>query len=99
VGIELAKWRMEVCILEGGKIERHGLTTDQKGRQILTLFLRKEEVEGYEVSSYGNLLARVMEKEVGCQVVALNAGELRIIWKSRKKTDKEEALKIAKYPG
>jgi transposase len=30
-------------------------------------------------------------------VYNLNAGELRIIWKSRKKTDKEDALKIAKY--
>jgi hypothetical protein len=39
----------------------------------------------------------MLEREVGCTVVALNPGDLRIIWKSRKKTDKEEALKIGKY--
>jgi transposase len=97
VGIDLAKRTMEVCILEGKKIERHGLKTDEKGRQILRQLLRKDDVVGYEVCSYGNLLARMLEKDVGCQVVPLNAGDLRIIWKSRKKTDKEDALKIAKY--
>jgi transposase len=97
VGIDLAKRTMEVCILDGTKIERHGLTTDEKGRHILALLLRKTDVVGYEVSSYGNRLARALEKQVGCQVAPLNAGELWIIWKSRKKTDKEDALKIAKY--
>jgi transposase len=97
VGIDLAKRTMEVCILEGTKIERHGLRTDEKGRQILMLLLRETDVVGYEVSSFGNRLARAMEKEIGCQVVPLNAGELWIIWKSRKKTDKEDALKIGKY--
>jgi transposase len=97
VGIDLAKRTMEVCILEGKGIERHGLKTDEKGRHILALLLRKSDVVGYEVCSYGNRLARALGKEVGCQVTALNAGELRVIWKSRKKTDKEDALKIAQY--
>jgi transposase len=98
VGIDLAKRTMEVCIVEEGKkIERHGLTTDEKGRQTLMRLLRKSDVAGYEVSGYGNRLARMLEKDVGCRVVPLNAGELRIIWKSRKKTDKEDALKLAKY--
>jgi transposase len=97
VGIDLAKRRMEVCIVEGKEIERHGLTTDWKGQKILGLLLRKTDVVGYEVCGYGNRLARGLEKEVGCVVVALNPGELRIVWKSRKKTDREDALKIAKY--
>jgi transposase len=97
VGIDLAKRTMAVCILEGEQIERHGLTTDEKGRQILALLLRKTDVVGYEVCSYGNRLARALQNEVGCQVTPLNAGDLRIVWKSRKKTDKEDALKIAKY--
>jgi hypothetical protein len=42
---------MEVCILDGTKIERHGLTTKEKGRHILVRFLRKSDVVGYEVSS------------------------------------------------
>jgi transposase len=97
VGIDLAKRTMEVCIVEDKKIERHALSTDEKGRKILALLLRKSDAVGYEVCSYGNRLARILQKEVGCQVTALNAGELRIIWKSRKKTDKEDSLKIAKY--
>jgi transposase len=84
-------------MVEGQGIERHGLTTDKQGRHMLAQLLRKSDVAGYEVSSYGNLLARYLQKEIGCQVVGLNPGDLRIIWKSRKKTDKEDALKIAKY--
>jgi hypothetical protein len=99
VGIDLGKRRMEVCIVEGKKLERHGLRTDEQGRQLLIRLLRKDDVAGYEVSSYGNRLARTLEKDVGCEAVPLNAGELRIIRKSRKKTDKEDALKLAKYLG
>jgi transposase len=97
VGIDLAKRSMEVCILDGDAIERHGLTTDEKGRRILVRLLRSGDVVGYEVCRYGNRLARLLQKEVGCTVIALNPGDLWIIWKSRKKTDKEDALKIAKY--
>jgi transposase len=97
VGIDLAKRTMEVCIVEGKKIERHGLKTDEKGQNILAMLLRKTDIVGYEVCSYGNRLARTLQNWVGCTVTPLNAGELRIIWKSRKKTDKEDALKIAKY--
>jgi transposase len=97
VGIDLAKRTMEVCILEGKKIGRHGLTTDKKGLRILIRLLRKTDEVGYEACSYGSRMARIMQNEVGCKVTPLNAGELQIIWKSRKKTDREDALKIAKY--
>jgi transposase len=90
IGIDLAKRTVEVCIVDDGKIERHGLRTDEKGRRILAGLLRKSDVVGYEVCGYGNLLARFLQKEVGCEVVPLNPGDLRIIWKSRKKTDKPE---------
>jgi transposase len=102
VGIDLAKRTMEVCVLDGEQIERHGLTTDEKGRRLLARFLRKTDEVGYEVCRYGNRLARMLHKAVGCTVTALNPRDLRIIWKRRtfgpgKKTDKEDALKIAKY--
>jgi hypothetical protein len=73
VGIDLAKRTMEVCIVEGTKIERHGLKTDEKGRKTLRLLLRKSDVAGYEVCNYGNLLARALKKEAGCEAVPLNA--------------------------
>jgi hypothetical protein len=88
---------MQVCIVEGGKIEWHGLRTDVKGQRILVQLLRKSDVARYEVSSSGDRMTRALEKDVGCPVVALNAGEMRIIWQSRKQTDKEDALNIAKY--
>jgi hypothetical protein len=72
-GIDLVKRTMEVCILEEAKIERYGLTTDEKGQKILALLLRGSDVVGYEVSSYGNRLARALQAEAGCQVVPLNA--------------------------
>jgi transposase len=89
---------MQVCILEGkGKPERHGLKTDEKGRRMLRQLLRKSDVVGMEMCCCSVMLTRELKKEVGCRVYDLNAGELRTIWKSRKKTDKEDALKLAKY--
>jgi hypothetical protein len=52
-GIDLAKRTMEVCIVDGDKIERHGLTTDEKGRSILASLLRKTDVVGYAVLGTG----------------------------------------------
>jgi hypothetical protein len=62
VGIDLAKRTMEVCILDGGKIERHGLKTDEKGLQILALLLRTTDIVGYEVCGYGNRMARMSQR-------------------------------------
>jgi hypothetical protein len=98
-GIDLEKRTMEVSILDGDKIERHGLTADGKGRSILASLLRETDVAGYEVCRFGNRLARMLEKEAGCTVTALNPGDLRFIWKRRtcrpwKKADREDALKM-----
>jgi hypothetical protein len=59
----LAKRTLEVRILEEDRIEWRGLTTDERGRKRLAQL-------GYEVSRYGNRLARTLEKEAGCEVVA-----------------------------
>jgi hypothetical protein len=98
-GIDLAKRTMEACVLDGDRIERHGLTTDGKGRNVLVSLLEETDTAGYEVCRFGNRLARMPEKEAGCEVIALNPGDLRIIWKRRacgpaKKTDREDALKM-----
>ncbi|GHV38076.1 hypothetical protein AGMMS49546_07720 [Spirochaetia bacterium] len=99
VGIDLAKRSMQVCTVteESAAIERRGLKTDEKGRQLLCSFLRKGDVVAMEVCGYANTLARILRKQVGCEVHLLNPGALVMVWKSRKKTDKEDALKIAKY--
>jgi transposase len=97
VGIDLAKRTMEVCVLDEGGITRRGFKTDAEGRGRLARFLRKSDTVGMELCCCALKLTREIEKAVGCKVYDLNAGQLRIIWKSRKKTDKEDALKIAKY--
>jgi transposase len=97
VGIDLAKKTMEVCVLEGKTIERRSYKTDAKGRQFLAQMLRKTDTVGMEMCCCSVKLTRELETAVGCKVHNLNAGELRIIWKSRKKTDREDSLKLAKY--
>jgi transposase len=97
VGIDLAKRSMEVCILDGKGIERHSYKTDEIGRGKLRRILRGSDVVGMETCCCSTMLTREVVKEVGSQVYNLNAGALRIIWESRKKTDKEDSLKIAKY--
>jgi transposase len=90
---------MQVCTVNGENsgIERRDLKTDEKGRRQLCSFLRKEDLVAMEVCGYANMLARILMKQVGCEVRLLNPGALAMIWKSRKKTDKEDALKIGKY--
>jgi transposase len=64
---------------------------------MLCSFLRKGDVVAMEVCGYANKLARIIKKQAGSEVHLLNPGGLVLVWKSRKKTDKEDALKIAKY--
>jgi transposase len=100
VGLDLAKRTMEVCVVQDGTsgVERaSGMKTDGKGRERLARRLRKSDVVGMEACAYAFLLARYLQREAGCTVYILNPGKLRMIWQSTKKTDKEDALKIAKF--
>ncbi|MDR1389223.1 MAG: IS110 family transposase [Treponema sp.] len=97
VGIDLAKRTMEVCLVsDGAQIERHGLKTDAEGRRRLCGLLSRTDTVGFEVCAYATMLARQLIREVGCTVHLLNPGQLQVIWKSAKKTDREDALKLAK---
>ena len=100
VGLDLAKRTMEVCIVQDGEagVRRvSGMKTDGKGRERLARLLGESDVVGMEAGGYAFLLARYLKAEVGCTVYILNPGKLRMIWQSTKKTDKEDALKIAKF--
>jgi len=63
----------------------------------LFLYLRKDDVVALETGNSSFVLAQLIQHQVGCTVYVLNAGKLHIIFKSLKKTDKEDALKIAKF--
>jgi hypothetical protein len=67
-------------MLEGKELKRRGFMKDEAGRLRLADCLRKSDVAGYEVSSYGNRLARTLREWVGRETRPLNAGEPRIIW-------------------
>jgi transposase len=99
VGLDLAKRTMEVCILcEGQEAQRYSsVSTSERGRKRLAGMLRKEDTVGMEACAYAFLLARYLRQEVGCTVYILNPGKLAMIWKSTRKTDKEDARKIASF--
>jgi transposase len=97
-GIDLAKRTMEVCVVEDGKkIERHGLKTDCKGLVLLSRLLKESDTVAVEACGFANHLARYLTGEAGCEVSILNPGRLRVIGSSSKKTDREDALKLAKF--
>ncbi len=66
-------------------------------RQEFISSLRKDDVVALETGNRSFVLAKLIQKQVGCRVYVLNAGKLHIIFKSLKKTDKEDALRIAKF--
>lgn len=96
VGVDLAKRSMEVCILaEGMDPMRQSYRTDATGRTRLSAKLKKTDTVAVEACSLAFVLARQIAREVGCRVHVLNPGKLAVIWQSTRKTDKEDAYKLA----
>ncbi|MCG8571795.1 MAG: IS110 family transposase [Spirochaetes bacterium] len=97
VGIDLGKRMMEICsIYPDNSIKRGSLKTDISGRQKLYDFLTENDVVGMEACSYAFFLAKEIMKKTSATVIVMNAGDLAVIYRSLKKTDKEDALKIAR---
>ena len=96
IGLDLSKETYEMCYFDQkGKVGRSGGETTKAGRSNLYAKLKAEDIVAMEVNS----LAFVMEKEmrqIGCTVVILDASQLSVIYASTKKTDKEDALKLAR---
>jgi transposase len=99
VGLDLAKRTMEICILADGQktIRISGHKSDEGGRNRLAALLKKTDIIGMEACTYAFVLTRFLLKEVGCTVYILNPGKLVMIWKSTRKTDKDDAQKIASF--
>ena len=77
-----------------GNVGGSGGKTTKSGRAKLYAKLKPEDIIAMEANS----LAFVMEREmrmIGCTVVILNASQLSVIYASTKKTDKEDAVKLA----
>ena len=97
VGIDLGKRMMEVVrIKNDNKIERFRVKTDELGRMRLFNWLNKNDLVSLEAGNMSFLLAKAIKKNVGSEVIILNPGDLATIYNSLKKTDKEDALKLAR---
>ena len=96
VGIDLGKRTYQMAVVgKGGKVTVSNGTTYTAGRQGLYKKLRPEDKVALEACSLAFIMAKEMEAAVGCKVYVLNPGRLSIIYRSMKKTDKEDALKLA----
>jgi transposase len=97
VGIDLAKKTFEARIEypDSPKSERFGGKTDESGIERLIAKLQPGDRIGLECGTMSFHLAKRLIARVGCEVYVLNAGQLAVIYKSTKKTDLEDAGKIA----
>jgi transposase len=110
VGIDLGKrtWVM-IIVTRTGKLVKnekgeeepeektgfHQGKTSAEGRAKLYQKLRKADKVALEAGNLAFLMAKEMEQAVGCEIRVLNPSHLPIIYKTDKKTDREDALKLA----
>jgi transposase len=110
VGIDLGKrtWEMAIITRSGKfkvneqgdaepeeKTARYKGVTTAEGRIKLYKLLRAGDKVGLEAGNLAFLVAKELELAVGCPVRVLNPHRLAIIYATDKKTDKEDALKLA----
>lgn len=97
VGIDLAKRTYVAHAIDPAKDKAviWDGRTDEKGIERLCAKLKPSDRIAIECCSFAFHLAKVLKAQVGCKVLILNAGDLAIIYKSVKKTDLEDAGKLA----
>ena len=97
VGIDLGKRTYDMCLVEPkGKITRTNGKTDFKGIDKLCEKLGADDLVAIEACNLAMRIERRIRQTVGCKVYILNPGKLAVIYMSTRKTDKEDALKLAK---
>jgi transposase len=100
VGIDVGKATMEVRILSVSdtkiKVLKVNGRTDAMGRARLMRMLKPSDIIGIEAGEPAFTIAREIRDIVGARVLALNPGRLAIIYKSTRKTDSEDAMKLAR---
>ena len=97
VGIDLGKrtYEMKIIGINGKVTGTNGQTTPSVRKLLYRKLLATDRV-AIEVCSLGMVMAKEIQKEVGCEVVLLNPSQLVLIYRSLKKNDKEDALKLAR---
>ena len=96
VGIDLGKRTYEAAIVgKGGKVTMSNGRTYVAGRQSLYKKLHPCDKVALEAGNMAFIMAKEIQASVGCRVYVLNPSQLAVIYTSMKKTDKEDALKLA----
>lgn len=96
VGIDLGKRTYGMAIVkENGKTTSTNGRTSIAARPSMLKKLKPQDKVALEAGNMAFMLAKEIEASVGCKVYVLNPGQLALIYKSMKKTDKEDSLKLA----
>ena len=96
VGIDLGKRTYEISIVStNGDVSHSNGKTYVSGRQALYKKLRVSDKVALEAGNMAFIMAKEIQKAVGCRVYVLNPSHLAVIYASMKKTDKEDSLKLA----
>ncbi len=96
VGIDIGKKWLEVVRLNGrGTIERIKTKTNHEGESSLYRWLKTGDTVVMEAGNQAFRIAKRI-RELGNEAIVLNPGDVATIYASLKKTDKEDALKLAK---
>ena len=96
VGVDLGKRTYVAAFVDGkGKVTMGNGTTGAAGRQALYGKLRPTDKVALEAGNMAFVMAKEIGATVGCTVYVLNPSGLAVIYRSMKKTDKEDALKLA----
>lgn len=97
VGIDLGKRTYQCAILdEKSKNQQFNGKADGIGLERLAKRLGNDDLVGLEAGNNTFNIARYLTDRVGCHVVVLNPGKLAMIYQSLKKTDREDAVQIAR---
>ena len=96
VGIDVGKRTMEVRFIdEDSKVKTWQGKTDGQGRSRLASMVKSGDLIGIEAGVLGFAIAKDLRR-AGAEVLLLNPGKLAIIYATTKKTDAEDALKLAR---
>ena len=97
VGIDIGKKTLVCCRLyKDGNLERFQCATDASGLENLLSWLKKTDIVCLEAGNQAFRIARFIIAKMRIEVYALNPGDIANIYNSMRKTDKEDALKLAR---
>jgi len=98
IGIDLSKRTYEAVAITAGSdsIRRWNGKLDSRGRIALQERLCDGDTVAIEAGTASFRLAKELSSKTGVVVLVLNAANLAVIYASLRKTDKEDALKLAR---